>query len=87
MMMVSYCLSRGSPCVSASKMPSVMSLTHAPAVRVSLNLTLKPACTPGAEPNSCAMRFAVDDAAIRRGWVCPIKPCSPRPMAKHSLGN
>ena len=33
------------------------------------------------------MRLAVDEAAIRRGWVWPIKPFSPRPSSRQILGN
>src|SRR5690606_35702738 len=87
MMMVSYFLRSGSVCVSASRMPSVISLTHAPSDKVSVKRTLKPTCWPGGVPSSCAMRFAVLDAAMRRGWVWPIRPCWPRPISRQILGS
>jgi hypothetical protein len=34
-----------------------------------------------------AMRLAVDDAAMRRGWVWPIMPFSPRPSSRQIFGS
>jgi hypothetical protein len=33
------------------------------------------------------MRLAVDEAAIRRGWVWPIRPFSPRPSSRQIFGS
>src|SRR4051812_41981404 len=33
------------------------------------------------------MRLAVEDAAMRRGWVWPIRPFSPRPSSRQILGS
>lgn len=63
-------------------MPSVISLTDAPADSVSLKRTWKPTCSPTGVPISCAMRLAVDVAAIRRGCVWPISPVPPAPMPR-----
>jgi hypothetical protein len=37
--------------------------------------------------SSCAMRLAVARAAIRRGWVWPIRPATPRPSVRQILGS
>jgi hypothetical protein len=33
------------------------------------------------------MRLAVDEAAIRRGWVWPIRPFWPRPSSRQIFGS
>src|SRR3569832_334405 len=68
-------------------MPSVISLTHAPLLKVSLKRTLKTTISPAGVPSSWAMRLAVEDAAMRRGCVCPIRPVSPRPSSRQIFGS
>ena len=34
-----------------------------------------------------AIRDATDRAAMRRGWVCPIMPATPRPSSRQILGS
>src|SRR6185312_15197594 len=94
MIRVSYALSSGSVCVSASKMPSVISLTEASRPRRSWNRTLNPTTSPSGVLSSSAMRLATLLAAIRRGWVWPIslpRPSGslslPRPIASAILGS
>ena len=38
-------------------------------------------------PSSSAMRSATVRAAIRRGWVCPIWPRTPRPSSRQIFGS
>ena len=38
-------------------------------------------------PSSSAIRSATVRAAIRRGWVCPIMPRTPRPSSRQILGS
>ena len=38
-------------------------------------------------PSSLAIRSATVRAAIRRGWVCPICPVTPRPSSRQILGS
>ena len=71
-------------------MPSVISLTLAPAVSRSWNRTLKPTTSPSGVFSSSAIRRATLEAAIRRGWVWPIRPppfARPRPMASAIFGS
>ena len=86
-MMVSYLLKNLSWPNSASKIPSVMSLTTDCAVPCSLKRILKLTVLPSCSPSSSAIRFATLRAANRRGWVCPICPVIPRPASIASLGN
>ena len=37
--------------------------------------------------SSSAIRSATLRAAIRRGWVCPIIPCTPRPSSRQIFGS
>ena len=39
------------------------------------------------QPRAQAMRAAVERAAIRRGWVWPIRPVDPRPSSRQIFGN
>ena len=76
MISVSYCRQQRSPCVSASRMPSVISLIVASAAACwSVKRTLKPTTSPSGVCSSCgdAARDAAS-AAIRRGCVWPIRP-------------
>ncbi len=73
-MMVSYAASSGSPCVSASRMPSVISLTNASGFVWSAKRTLYPTASAAAGPSSWAIRAATVRAAMRRGCVWPISP-------------
>src|SRR5690606_11643427 len=47
----------------------------------------QPTCRPGSEPSSSAIRRATDVAAIRRGWVWPIRPRRPCPASAQILGS
>jgi hypothetical protein len=38
-------------------------------------------------PSSAAIRSATVRAAIRRGWVWPICPVTPRPSSRQIFGN
>ncbi|MBI1310369.1 hypothetical protein GC176_03605 [bacterium] len=87
MISVSYCSKNGSPCDSASRMPSVISLTYVFGLVVSVKRTLKPTAAPTDEPSSSATRDATDRAAIRRGCVCPIVPSTPRPIPRQISGS
>ncbi len=87
MISVSYVASSGSPCVSASRMPSVISLTSVPGFVWSLKRTLYPTTVPSSVDSSCAIRAATARAAIRRGCVWPINPRSPHPTAMQILGS
>ena len=87
MMMVSYLLKKRSWPNSASKIPSVMSLTIDCADPCSLKRILKLTVLPSCSPNSSAIRFATLRAARRLGWVCPICPVIPRPASIANFGN
>ena len=66
-------------------MPSVISLTSVRSLTLSVNRTLKPTASPSSVPSSSAIRSATVRAASRRGWVCPIMPCTPRPELETDL--
>ena len=86
MMTVSYSRSSGSPCTSASSMPSVRNLiTVADEVRSSKR-TLLPTSRPQLTPSSSATRRAMESAATRRGCVQAMRPWTPRPAARHIFG-
>ena len=75
MMIVSYARSSRSVWISASRMPSVISLTKvASGFTWSVNRTFQPTASPSGVSSSSATRSATVRAAIRRGWVCPIMP-------------
>src|SRR6185295_4833325 len=76
-----------SPCVSASRMPSVMSLIAVRSPTASWKRTLQPTRLPTSVPSSSAMRAATERAAMRRGCVWPIRPALPRPMSSSILGS
>ena len=81
MIIVSYARSSGSLCVSASRMPSVISLTRARSADVVLEAHL--VADDLAERRVQLLRDALGDAraAIRRGCVWPISAAAaPRPM-------
>ena len=86
MMMVSYSRSSGSPCTSASSMPSVRNLITVADVVWSLKRILQPTSRPHATPSSSATRRETDSAATRRGCVQAIRPATPRPAARHIFG-
>ena len=86
-MMVSYLLKNRSCPSSASKIPSVISLTTDLAVPCSLKRILKLTVSPSGSPSSSAIRLATLRAASRLGWVWPIWPVTPRPASIASFGN
>jgi len=86
-MIVSYADSDGSPCVSASRMPSVMNLTSVRSETWSVKRTWKPTSSPSGVESSSATRRATERAAMRRGCVQPIIPATPRPAARQSFGS
>src|SRR5215813_6434295 len=65
-MSAQYCESSGSPWVSASRMPSVISLIAVSARALSWKRTLYPTSPPSSVPSSSAMRVATLRAATRR---------------------
>ena len=67
-------------------MPSVISLTSERSLTLSVNRTAKPIVSPSSVPSSSAIRSATVRAASRRGWVCPIMPCTPRPSSRQIFG-
>ena len=81
-MMAAYWRNMGSPCVSASRMPSVMNLMRVSGVSFSSKRTWYPTKPPSGTASSSATRLATLAAAMRRGWVQPIRPPSgPRASA------
>ena len=87
MISVSYWLSIRSFCISASKMPSVITLMSESRLTLSLNRTFQPTKSPRGVPSSSAIRSATARAAIRRGCVWPIRPCTPRPASRQIFGS
>jgi hypothetical protein len=89
MMRVSYSKRSGSRRVSARRMPSVMNLIRVATRSVlSSNRTWQPTSRPSSTSISVATRRATEVAAIRRGWVQPIRfPSPPRPRANTILGS
>src|ERR1035437_8776473 len=67
-------------------MPSVIALTTVSSLEGSAKRTLSPTAAPSSVPSSCATRSATVRAAIRRGWVWPIWPVTPRPRSRQILG-
>ena len=55
-----------------------MTLTRVCGATLSSKRTQWPTSSPGRVPVSCAMRAAIARAAIRRGWVWPMRPALPR---------
>lgn len=87
MMIVSYARSSRSVWISASRMPSVISFTNVPSWSTwSVNRTFQPTASPSGVCSSSATRSATVRAAIRRGWVCPIMPRTPRPSSRQIFG-
>src|SRR5882672_3813001 len=82
-----YSRSSRSPCVSASRMPSVISLMAVRLPTWSWKRTLQPTTPPSSLPSSSAMRAATERAAMRRGCVWPIRPALPRPMSSSIFGS
>ena len=74
MISVSYWRSIRSPVSSASRMPSVISLTSVFSPTWSVKRTFQPTTSPSSLPSSSAMRAPTVRAARRRGWVWPIMP-------------
>ena len=68
-------------------MPSVITLISVSSLELSVNRTLYPTVLPSSVPSSVAIRSATLRAAIRRGWVCPIWPVTPRPRSRQILGS
>ena len=60
---------------------------NVPSLDLSVNRTLKPTAVPTSVPSSSAIRSATVRAAIRRGWVWPIWPATPRPSSRQILGS
>ena len=85
-MIVSYWRSSRSWAISASSTPSVMSLTSVASETWSLNRILKPTTSPSGLSSSSAIRSATLRAAIRRGWVWPIRPRTPAAELEGDLG-
>ena len=73
--------------ISASRMPSVMSLTLVLRLTSPVKRTLKPTSWPMSTPSSSAMRSATVRAASRRGCVWPMRPFSPQPELQAHLRN
>ncbi|CAM5630580.1 hypothetical protein SAURM35S_09920 [Streptomyces aurantiogriseus] len=68
-------------------MPSVISFTKvASGFTWSVNRTFQPTVSPSGVFSSSATRSATVRAAIRRGWVCPIMPWTPRPSSRQIFG-
>lgn len=86
MMIVSYCCNSRSVWISASMMPSVISLTSVLSPTWSVKRTFQPTASPSGVCSSSATRSATVRAAIRRGWVWPIRPRTPRPSSRQILG-
>jgi len=86
-MIESYSRSSRSPCVSASRMPSVISLMAVRLPTWSWKRTLQPTTPPSSVPSSSAMRAATERAAMRRGWVWPMRPLLPRPISSSIFGS
>ena len=86
-MIVSYCRSSRSCAISASSTPSVISLTSVPSPTWSVNRIFQPTTSPSGLASSSAIRSATLRAAIRRGWVCPIRPRTPRPSSSAIFGS
>ena len=86
MMSALYSDNNGSPCVSASRMPSVISLMYVSLLERSSKRILHPTSRPHATFNSSAMRWEMESAATRRGWVQPIFASMPSPASSHILG-
>src|SRR6185503_15574959 len=82
-----YSPRRRSPCVSASRMPSVISLIAVRLPTWSWKRTLQPTRPPTWSPSSSAMRAATERAAMRRGCVWPMRPTSARPISSRILGS
>ena len=85
-MIVSYWRSSRSCAISASRTPSVISLTSVESPTWSVNRILKPTASPSGLSSSSAIRSATLRAAIRRGWVCPIRPRTPAAELQGDLG-
>ena len=68
-------------------MPSVISLMNvASGSTWSVKRTFQPTASPSGVSSSSATRSATVRAAIRRGWVCPIMPRTPRPSSMQIFG-
>ena len=80
-MIVLYCLSDRSPCVSASRIPSVINFTTVSFVHTSVKRTCQPTSFPTSTFSSSATRRATDVAASLRGCVHPIRPSDPSSLA------
>ena len=52
-----------------------------------MNRTFQPTTSPSGLPTSSAIRSATLRAAMRRGWVCPIRPRIPRPSSSAIFGS
>ena len=64
-----------------------MTLTRVESDTWSVNRTFQPTTSPSGRSSSSAIRSATVRAAIRRGWVCPIRPRTPRPSSRAILGS
>ncbi len=86
MIRVSYWCSSRSVWISASRMPSVISLTSVSGPTWSVKRTFQPTASPSGVRSSSATRSATVRAAIRRGWVWAIRPFTPRPSSRQIFG-
>ena len=68
-------------------MPSVITFTSVSAPDRSEKRTEYPMASPSSVFVSSAMRRATELAAIRRGWVWPMAPRTPRPSSRQIFGS
>ena len=87
MMMALYSERSGSPWVSASRMPSVISLMYVCGLERSSKRIVQPTSRPQPTFSSSAMRREMDCAATRRGCVQPIFASMPSPASRHIFGS
>ena len=68
-------------------MPSVITLTRVPSLDLVGEADLVADGVAEPVPSSSAIRSATVRAAIRRGWVWPIMPATPRPSSRQIFGS
>ena len=64
-----------------------MTRTRVSSLERSLNRIAKPTASPIGTWSSSAIRSATVRAAMRRGWVWPIAPRTPRPSSRQIFGS
>ena len=88
MMIVSYGARSRSRWISASRIPSVITLTSVRRLGLVGEPDLVADASPSGVASSSAIRSATVRAAMRRGWVWPISPPSrPRPSSRQIFGS